>query len=275
MEKRLLTLIIIDGIIISSLVLLDFLFLREVSNLFSSILIFSIILFITPIALYKYYETWKVKSLEDFFPQFMADLAESIRSGMTLPQAVESISTNDYGRLSSYVKRLNAQLEWGIPFDVAFLKFAENTKSNLIKRISSTIIESHKYGGNLSDLFETISKTSVEVERLREERKLYMHSQMITGYVIFFVFLLVMGGLQRYLIPSLTQASVGGVTKTASSSEVENSYRMLFRNLIIIQGFFAGLVVGKLSEGTITGGIKHSLLLITIGVIIHLLLTII
>jgi len=35
--------------------------------------------------------------------------------------------------------------------------------------------------------------------------------------------------------------------------------------LAIIQGFFAGLVIGKLSEGSIKFGVRHSLILITVA----------
>ena len=272
MEKKILTISSINGVIVGLIILLDFLFFREISGLFSSILLLAVIMFIVPIVVVRYYYNWRIKSLEDYFPQFVRDLAESIKAGMTLPQAVDSISTNDYGNLSSHVKKLNAQLEWGIPFDKAFMNFARGTRSKLISRISSTIIQSHEFGGNLIDILESISKTAIEIERLREERKLYMHSQLITGYVIFFVFLVVVIGLEKYLVPSLTQASVTELTQPVTS-QVSEEYKTLFRNLTIIQGFFAGLVIGKLSEGSMSAGIKHSLFLIIIGIVIYTLAT--
>ena len=33
----------------------------------------------------------------------------------------------------------------------------------------------------------------------------------------------------------------------------------------MVQGFFAGLVTGKMAEGSIVAGFKHSILLITTG----------
>ena len=272
MEKKILTISSINGVIVGLIILLDFLFFREISGLFSSILLLAVIMFIVPIVVVRYYNNWRIKSLEDYFPQFVRDLAESIKAGMTLPQAVDSISTNDYGNLSSHVKKLNAQLEWGIPFDKAFMNFARGTRSKLISRISSTIIQSHEFGGNLIDILESISKTAIEIERLREERKLYMHSQLITGYVIFFVFLVVVIGLEKYLVPSLTQASVTELTQSVNT-QISEEYKTLFRNLTIIQGFFAGLVIGKLSEGSMSAGIKHSLFLIIIGIVIYTLAT--
>jgi len=155
-------------------------------------------------------------------------------------------------------------------FDKALLKFSKNTGSKLIGRITSTIIESHRFGGNLTDILESISSTSIEIERLREERKLYINSQLITGYVIFFVFLVVIIGLQKFLVPSLTGTTVGGEITTAPK-DIEVGYGEIFRNLIILQGLFAGLVIGKMSEGAMVGGIKHSLILVIIGIVIHTL----
>ena len=41
-----------------------------------------------------------------------------------------------------------------------------------------------------------------------------------------------------------------------------------FLFLLIVQGFFAGLVIGKLSEGKIKAGLKHSFILILLAVLI-------
>lgn len=42
----------------------------------------------------------------------------------------------------------------------------------------------------------------------------------------------------------------------------------LFFSLIMIQAFFAGVMVGKFSEGSIKQGLLHSLILMTISALI-------
>jgi hypothetical protein len=37
---------------------------------------------------------------------------------------------------------------------------------------------------------------------------------------------------------------------------------------IIVQSFFAGLVIGKISEGTLWAGVKHSFILIAITLLV-------
>ncbi|MBI2110164.1 hypothetical protein HYT51_00065, partial [Candidatus Woesearchaeota archaeon] len=38
--------------------------------------------------------------------------------------------------------------------------------------------------------------------------------------------------------------------------------------LVVIQGFFAGIMIGKFAEGELKMGLKHSLILIVVGYII-------
>jgi hypothetical protein len=38
---------------------------------------------------------------------------------------------------------------------------------------------------------------------------------------------------------------------------------------LIVQGFFAGLVIGKLSEGSIKAGVKHSFILVVLAMLIN------
>ncbi len=58
---------------------------------------------------------------------------------------------------------------------------------------------------------------------------------------------------------------------TTGPKEMTAQYGEIFRNLVILQGLFAGLVIGKMSEGAILGGIKHSLFLVIIGIAVYTL----
>ena len=133
-------------------------------------------------------------------------------------------------------------------------------------------MEGHRFGGNLADAFESLSSTAFEIEKLREERKLYLNSEIITGYIIFFVFLGVIIGLGRFLIPSLSKVSISTTTSVAPETNIAAQYKEIFRNLIIIQGLFAGLCIGKMTEGAVVAGLKHSLIMMIIGLLFYLLL---
>lgn len=268
MKKKWLLLIVLNGTVTSMLLIFNWLFLQDAPIVFSTINILSIFIFAFPIIIMRYLDYSKKRQIEDLFPIFLRDFVEGVRGGLTVPRAFESISVNDYRALTPYVKKIAAQLDWGIPVDVVLKKFSEETKSKLISRVVFSVIESHKYGGNLADTFEALSNTAVEVARLKEERKLYLHSQMITGYIIFFVFLGVIIGLERFLVPSFSQTNPLQIGQAQSQADLAAEYKEIFRNLILMQGLFAGLAVGKMAEGAIIAGLKHSMFMMFVGAIV-------
>jgi len=50
-----------------------------------------------------------------------------------------------------------------------------------------------------------------------------------------------------------------------SLSKWFSSMKGIFLMLSLIQGFFAGVIIGKLSEGELSAGLRHSLILMTVA----------
>ena len=269
-------LVVISMIVYLSFALFNYLYLSKITGYAITMYLVGGIVIAMPLIVIKYFETRRVKEMESNFPVFLQDFVETVRGGMTLPQAFKTISVNEYGVLSPLVKKMSAQLDWGIPVEKVLLQFAKDTKSKLISRIVSTVMESHKFGGKLLETFEALSGTAIEVERMRAERRLFLNSQVITGYIIFFVFLAVIIGLEKYLVPSLGQVSAQSLTQisagsAAAQSNLSKEYSEIFRNLILMQGLFAGLTVGKMSEGAVVSGIKHSVFMMVSGMLVFLI----
>lgn len=274
-DKKMLVLILANTGLVVILLSINFLLFTTEATIFSAINVISAFIFALPIVMIKYMSYRKSREIEDLFPVFLRDFVEAIRGGMTIPAALNSVARNDYKALSPYIRKMAAQLDWGIPVEKVLLKFAKESKSKLINRIVFSVRESHRFGGNLADTFEALSNTAVEVDRLRAERRLYLHSQMITGYIVFFVFLAVMIGLEKFLVPSLSEVSplnlAGGAVAAPAQENLAAEYKEMFRNLILIQGLFAGLAVGKMAEGAIVAGLKHSLFMMFVGALIFII----
>ncbi|HID18938.1 TPA: type II secretion system F family protein [Candidatus Bathyarchaeota archaeon] len=259
------------------LVLFSWLYLQPFPTLFQAVIAFSLGLAVAPVLLTYYVSYRRKKEMEEMFPVFMRDFVEAVRGGMNVPQAFERISKNDYRSLSPLIKKIAAQLEWGIPLEKVMRNFVKATGSRSIGRVVSSIIESHRFGGNLADTFEALSGAATEIDRLRKERTLYLQSQIITGYVVFFVFLGVMVALIRFLVPTLAEAGPvglgvlrGGEERAVEAGQMAAAFRDIFFHLILIQGLFAGLSVGKMAEGSILPGLKHSLIMISLGALVFL-----
>jgi flagellar protein FlaJ len=238
-------------------------------------------------------ENRKQREIEANFPEFVRNLTGSIRSGMPIGKAIIHISTSDYGVLTPYIQKMANQVEWSIPIHKILINFGNETKSKVIKRTIATVIEAEQSGGNIEDVLESITTSLIEIKKIRDERRSSSQGQLTQSYIIFIVFLGVMIVIQNFLIPyvvdmqksaeaGLFSSSVGAgglagmiakVTIDYSSiSSFLNSSVMWFQSLngiflmlSIIQGFFSGIVIGKLSEGDLKTGLKHSLILMTLA----------
>lgn len=220
-----------------------------------------------------FYTRYKIsREIEQQFIVFIRDLTGSINSGMTLPLALNHCSRNEYMALSPYVNDLAAQVDWGIPFKKALETFAKRINSIPVKRAVTTVIETYKVGGKISDTLEAVNKSLVTVEKIKKERSSAVQSQVVTSYLIFFVFIFILVIMQSFLIPSLTQRSISNValmvTQAPETMPTKEMYSEIFTIFIVMQGFFAGLATGKMAEGSLASGLKHSVILIITGYLI-------
>ena len=220
-----------------------------------------------------FYTRYKTsREIEQQFIVFIRDLADSINSGMTLPLALSHCAKNDYMALNPYIKVMDAQVDWGIPFKRALETFTKKTESIPVKRAVATMIETYKAGGKISDTLDAINRSLVTVEKIKRERSSSVHSQVVISYMIFFVFIFILIILQSFLIPSFTQRSVSSaafsITQAPQYLPTAQDYSQIFTIFIVMQGFFAGLATGKMAEGSMASGLKHSVILIVIGYLV-------
>jgi flagellar protein FlaJ len=218
------------------------------------------------VPIWTYWSSYKrTKAMEAVFPEFLHDITESINAGMSLPQAIREAAKRDYNALTPLVRALAAKIEWGVPFERAMMIFSRSTGSAVIARSVQAIIEAHRSGGAIGKTMEAVTSSIVELERIKKERSTRVYSQMTTGYMIFFLFLVIMWALNRLLIPALATGALKGAQAVGAPLPMREFYDMLFRNLVLVQGVFSGIGIGKMAEGTIVAGFKHSFVLAVIG----------
>ncbi len=222
-----------------------------VLNLVAAVIILGIPL------MYKYNDYHHTKQIEVMFPKYLRDVAQNIAAGMTLPQAMKSTLVNDYGVLNPYIKELSAKISWGVSFEKAMHEFAQKTHSVSMRRNIQTVIETHKSGGQIDTILVSVAQSLQDLEKIKKERSASVYAQMINGYLIYVVFLGVMVGLATVLIPAFRLGE--------TLPDLQQVFIDMFRALTVIQGFFAGLAIGKMAEGTLVAGIKHSMALVILG----------
>jgi len=220
-------------------------------------------------------ENKRQKEIELMFLEFSRSLVESVKSGMSIPQSISIISKHDFGALSPYLKKLSHQLEWGVSIRQALTSFGRDTKNITIQRAVAIVIQSEQSGGRMDDVLGSVTSSVQSIKELKDERKSNSFSQTVQGYIVFFIFVVIMLILQVQFLPKIQEMSSGIEGSETSvfgktSAPTDLNMNLVLLELITIQGAFAGLMIGKFSEGKAKFGIKHSAILVISGLLIVL-----
>ncbi|MEA3229416.1 MAG: type II secretion system F family protein [archaeon] len=268
-DKKSIYNVIAFGFVGIILLLVTSLFLSKVLSTLLT-LIFTTISFLIialPVIILQYSHYQKMKNIEANFPNFLKAISEGLNSNMSLPQAVRYAAKSDFGDLTFYINKLVAQLSWGLSFELALKNMALSINNKIIIRATSTIIAAHRSGGSIAKAISSIGDAVTDIDKLRRERISRISSQMLQGYIIFFVFIGVMIGLVVFLLPVLTTDMMGVGSDGVTGADYAAQYATRFKHLSIIQGFFSGISIGKLAEGSLSAGLKHAAIMSLIGYI--------
>ncbi len=211
----------------------------------------------------------------EMFLEFSRNLAESVKTGTPISKSIMNLRTRSYGSLSPHVEKLANQISIGIPVSKSLENFAYDVNNPIITRAVTLIREAERAGGEIETILESSASSIAEIEKLRKERKAVISNLVVQGYIIFFIFIVIMLVMEFKIMP-LTQ-NLSGLNLDPSNidvnqlmnqevntevvSEAKVQVFSPFLSLLIVQGMFAGLIIGKLTEGNLKAGAKHSFIL--------------
>jgi flagellar protein FlaJ len=147
-------------------------------------------------------------------------------------------------------------------FEEALLALGKRVNTVLVQRTVPLIIEASRSGGHVEKVFDPMGKFVQSTLLLDKERRNQSRPYVAIIYVAFFVFLFTIILLFKSFFVSIEGLPILG--KTAVPAE---TMRRIFFHMTSVQAFFGGLVAGKMNEGTISAGLKHSLIMMLCGYI--------
>jgi len=284
--------IILFGLILSLLF--------ENFNILLNSFIFAIFAFVLPFFLYRYIHFLEIKDCEKYIPIFLEDLKESKKSGISFPEAIRNCR-GDYGKLNKYVEKLKKDISWGISIDAALKHMQKSlSESRILSRSISTLLETYRSGGNIENILETLINSLLKIMESEKYKKSMMQQHVFMMYGIFLMFIGLIIALGNFLIPMIsdiggTETGVGNIQLMQAKSPCfacydpfcyglcsyyniigdmfgfgePNSlpvyYKSLFFTMILIQGFFTGIIAGQISAKSWIEGIKHGMIMVLLG----------
>ncbi|KHO54899.1 MAG: archaeal flagellar protein FlaJ [archaeon GW2011_AR19] len=239
-------------------------FLFKGSPVFSLIFGIGIIIGILPFVFSTITETKIAREKEEMFLEFARNLVESVKMGSSISKSILLLKKRNYEVLNKHVWKLANQISMGIPLNIAMQTFSKDIHNKKISKAITLIRQAERAGGDIGKILESVAEAVSTTDKLQKERKAAISALMVQGYIIFFVFIIIVLVMQFQILPLVSglagTVSIGGV-ETSGAGFDPKEISDAFLDLLLMQGLFSGLIIGKLAEGSIKNGVKHSFIL--------------
>ena len=161
-----------------------------------------------------------VRKFDDQLTEALGTMSNALRAGFSISQAFESVAESDLHPISDEFALLLQQLRVGMSFDDALASLDKRIGSDDLTLVVTAIDIARKTGGNLTEIFDSISETIRGRMRIeRKVRTLTAQGRLQGGIVSAMPFLLciVMTMMKpRLMVPFLTSARGIGCLAVAS-----------------------------------------------------------
>ncbi|HXY12734.1 MAG TPA: type II secretion system F family protein [Thermoplasmata archaeon] len=236
---------------------------------------FFVIGMICLIAPYGFAETARLRriaKIEERLPDFLRDVAEAGRFGMTLPDAIVVASTGRYGLLTEEIKKMASQIEWGVPVAQALDLFEQRVPTPLTQRVVSIVTRANEAGGNVADVLTMVAHDTREAQLAQQARQISMLTYVTVIYISFFVFLVTIYIMAAVFLPQMITAGQGISSSSLSSSgAITLAFQyvpilfLAFMVAVIVHAVGDGIMAGVLFNGRIAEGLQHATIMLATG----------
>ena len=129
-------------------------------------------------------ETARLKAFNDQLADTINLMSNSLRSGMSLLQAMEMISREGTPPTGVEYARVVREIGLGVGPEEALLHLVRRIKSDDLDLMVTAIMVQHEVGGNLSRILDTIAHTIRERVKIKGEIRSITSQQRMGGWIL-------------------------------------------------------------------------------------------
>lgn len=232
--------------------------------------VFAIYIIVIPLMLFHEYKKGREERIQAQFPDFLKKLASTNETGMTLRDSIRLMTRSDSGLIKE-IKKIWNDMEWGLSINESLRRFANRVRTHLVARSITLITKANESSGDIGEVLTVAARDAAAEQELKTERKVSMLIYIIIIYISFIVFIGIIYVISSTFLTEMVKASEnikssgGGAVPMSLDRAKMAVYNRLFFHGALIQGFTSGLIAGVMGEGSVLSGLKHSVVMMTIG----------
>ncbi len=199
-------------------------------------------------------------SMEQGVTSFLRDLTEVRKTGLSPEKCIESLSKRDYGAFSKELRKISAQITWGIPIKKVMMDFLHRTRSWMVQIVMFLLVETIDVGGGTIAMIDSLARFNNMTQEVEKEKKMSTRPYVMMPY------------LASILLVATTIMMMGlttGITAPGTTAPPTDNSLMqtVFMTAVIFNSYLIGIVAGKISEESVGAGLKHAAILVLISIV--------
>jgi flagellar protein FlaJ len=203
----------------------------------------------------------KKASIEQGINSFLRDLTEVRKTGLSPEKCIESLANRDYGEFSNELRKISAEISWGVPVRKVIMDFVKRMQSWMAKIVMFLLVETIDVGGGTIAMIESLARFNNLTQEVEKEKKMAVRPYIFMPY--FAAILLV---ATTTMMIGFTSGTLG-VAGTGAQKKDLSLLVMTFTVSCIFHSYLIGIVAGKISEESVAAGFKHAAVLVIIAVL--------
>lgn len=172
-----------------------------------TLLVFILGFFVLDIYLFAKYKVFRWQ-VENDFTAAITIMNNSFKSGRSITQAMEIVSTEVGGAIGAEFKKMNLELLYGLDIEQVFKRFAKRIDLEEANYLTASLTILNKTGGDIIKVFSSIERSLFDKRKLRLELKSLTSGSRIIVYILLaipFFFVLVISFISPdYFLPFIT-----------------------------------------------------------------------
>jgi archaeal flagellar protein FlaJ len=202
----------------------------------------------------------KRASMEQGVANFLRDLTEVRKTGLSPEKCIESLSKREYGTFTKELRKISSEISWGIPIKNVMHDFLNRTKSWMVQIVMFLLVETIDVGGGTVGMIDSLARFNNMTQEVEKEKKMSTRPYVFMPYlasVLLVATTIMMMGLTTGL----------GVPGMETAPTDNTLMQTVFMTAVIFNSYLIGIVAGKISEESIGAGFKHATILVIISII--------
>lgn len=229
-------------------------------------IIYGIIIALIPYSIDRFFERRRHRQYEDDFTQFLFKLSEMMRAGIDPIKSVIELSKTDLGSITPNIRMAASMMLLGRSFEEGMRKMADSLHSEMVSKYVDLVIQASYMGGSVHDLILKASEDMRTMIMIEKEMLGNLQQYTVIFYLAQAIIIFIAYILSAQLIPFIQGPGATFVFGAGDLQKID--FTQSFFHLVMINAALGGIIIGKISEGSIKDGIKHVVILMSASYLI-------